>query len=85
MTKLAANGTRTPIGAPNDLSEEDRVTHRKWARALSMVYSAVIIALVAVGFVTHHYQDTQTARKSQTVGFNALTFDARNDPRHPDG
>jgi hypothetical protein len=85
MTKLAANGTRAPIGAPNDLSEEDRVTHRKWARALSMVYSAVIIALVAVGFVTHHYQDTQTARKSQTVGFNALTFDARNDPRHPDG
>jgi hypothetical protein len=72
MTKLAANGTRSPIGALNDLCEEDRVTHRKWARALSIVYSVVIIALLAVGFVTHHNQDTQTARQSQTVGFNAL-------------
>jgi len=73
MSKLAANGTRAPISPLNDLSEADRATHRKWARALSMVYSAVIIALVAVGFVTHHYHDTQTARKSQTVGFNALS------------
>jgi hypothetical protein len=71
MTKLVANGTRAPIGVRDDLSEVDRVTYRKWARGLSMVYSAVIIALVAVGFVTHHYQDTQTARQSQPVGFNA--------------
>lgn len=76
MTKLAANGTRAPIGARNDLCEEDRATHRKWARALSIVYSVVIIALLAVGFVTHHYQDTQTARHSQTVGFNAVPAEA---------
>jgi hypothetical protein len=81
MTKLAANGVRSLIGAVHDLCEEDRVTHRKWARALSMVYSAVIIALLAIGFVTHHYQDMQTARQSHAVSFNSLSTEAS----HPFG
>jgi len=36
----------------------------------------IMIGLLAVGFVTHHYQDTQTARQSQPVGFNAVPAEA---------
>jgi hypothetical protein len=72
MTNRTAYGIRSPIGPVNDLSEEDRATHRKWARALSMAYSAGIIALLAILFVTHHYRDVETARHGQTVGFHAL-------------
>jgi hypothetical protein len=75
MTRLTANGTRSPIGAFN-LSEQDRTTHRKWTRAWAVAYSAVIIALLAIGFVTRHGDDAQTARRSQPVSFNALPAEA---------
>jgi len=54
------------------LTDEDRITFRKWARAWYFVYSVAIVVLVAVGFVTYRGQDAQTARRSQPVGFNEL-------------
>jgi hypothetical protein len=72
MTQLAANGIRAPIGA-YPLNEEDRATHRRWARGCTIAYSVVIIALLATGFWFRAPQDWQMARESRTVGAGAMT------------
>ena len=71
MTKLVAHGTRSTICADYP-TEEDRSTYRRWARGCTIAYSAIIIALLAIGFAMRDARDSQTAKQSQTVGFNAL-------------
>jgi hypothetical protein len=71
MTRLSAHGARSPLYT-RSLTEEDRITFRKWARAWYIGCSAAIVVLFAIGFVTYRGQDVQTARRSQPVGFNAL-------------
>jgi hypothetical protein len=49
MTKLSPLGCRSPLAAFPDLSEEDRSTHRRWARGWYVCCSIFIAGLLAVG------------------------------------
>lgn len=80
MTRLSAHGSRSPLYARR-LTEEDRITYRKWARAWYIACSVAVAVLFAVGLVTYHGQDPQTARRSQPVGFNTLPAESS----HPFG
>ena len=80
MTRLSAHGTRSPLYA-HQLTDEDRITFRKWARGWYFTCSVAIVVLVVVGFVTYRSQDAQTARRSQPVGFNELPIEGS----HPFG
>jgi hypothetical protein len=56
MTKLSPLGTRSPLMLPPDLSEEDRSTHRRWARAwyaCGLIFMAGLLA-IGLSMQTHH-------------------------------
>jgi hypothetical protein len=70
MTKLAAHGTRSSIGAHHPTGEE-RATFRSWARGCTIAYSVVIIALLAAGFALRDTPESQVAKQSPSPGIGA--------------
>jgi hypothetical protein len=70
MTKLAAHGTRSTIGAHYPTGE-DRATFRSWARGCTIAYSLVIVALLALGFALRDTHDSQVAKQSRPLGIGA--------------
>jgi hypothetical protein len=72
MTKLSAHGTHSVISA-NYATEQDRLTYRRWARACTIAYSIVIVALLAAGFLWRDTQDSQMAKQSQTAGARSMS------------
>jgi len=66
MSKLSAIGARSPIRA-HHLTEEDRSTHRRWARSSYLVY-LIIIALLAAGLALLGRQGAGVAGQGQTAG-----------------
>jgi hypothetical protein len=71
MTIEAANGTRAPVGARH-LNEEDRATYRRWACGCYAAYSALILALLAVGFWFRDQPQSQMASESRSVGADTM-------------
>ena len=81
MTKLSPHGIRSPFNAC-DLSEEDRSTYRRWARAWYVCCFVLLAGFVMVGFSTRE-PSLRTADQSPTVGSGAVAIPARQP--HPGG
>lgn len=66
MTKLPLHGMRLSPNTCN-LSEEDRSTHRKWARGWYLCCAIFIAGLLAVSLSTRE-PNMRTAGQGQIVG-----------------
>jgi hypothetical protein len=75
MTRLSPHGSRSPLAAYPDLSEEDRSTYRKWARAWYACCAIFMASLLVVGLSTRT-PNLQAGMQSQTV-VNDRTHDLR--------
>jgi hypothetical protein len=81
MTKLPPHGVRSPLNA-YDLSEEDRSTYRRWARAWYVCFLVLLAGFVMVGSSTRE-PSLRTAGQSPTVRSGAVAIPARQP--HPGG
>jgi hypothetical protein len=70
MTKLSPPGSRSPLSIYPDLSDEDRSTYRRWARAWYICCSIFVAGLLTVGLSTR-VPHLQAGVQSQTVGSSA--------------
>ena len=70
MTKLSPLGSRSPLSIYPDLSDEDRSTYRRWARAWYICCSIFVAGLLTVGLSTR-VPHLQAGIQSQTVGSSA--------------
>jgi hypothetical protein len=67
MTKLSPHGSRSPLTAPPELSEEDRLTYRRWVRGWYVCCSIFMVGLLAVGLSTRAPR-LQASLQGETVG-----------------
>ena len=67
MNRLAPRGIRPPIDQ-RYMTEQDRRTYRRWARACYVSTSAMLVALFAVCLLIGHQLDPQVARDDQMTG-----------------
>jgi hypothetical protein len=84
MNRLAPRGLRPPINA-RYTTEQDRQTHRRWARVCYISTSAMLVALLAVCFVIGRQLDPRIARDNQMIGDTMSAFVSRFTPgiNHP--
>ena len=81
MTKLPPPASRYPIGL-HEMTEEERLTYRRWARFSWVCYTLLVAGLLAVGLSTRQ-SDTRTAIDDRTAGIGADAKPAGQ--RHPGG
>jgi hypothetical protein len=81
MTRLSPHGSRSPINE-HELSEEDRLTYRRWARVAYACCTLLIAGLLAVGLSTRQ-PNTRTATQGQIVGIGIVARPAGQP--HPGG
>jgi len=65
MIEPSPTGARSPIRM-HHLPKEDQPTFWRWAKAVALVYVA-IIAILAVGFSLHDRESSQIASRGQAT------------------
>jgi hypothetical protein len=81
MTRLATPSSRWPT-SESEMSDEDRRTHRKWARYSYVCYIFLIAGLLAVGVSTRPSNKLPTT-PDQTAGIGTVAKPAGQ--HHPGG
>jgi hypothetical protein len=71
MPRLSPHGSRSPLAAYPDLSEEDRSTYRRWSRAWYAGCAIFMASLLVVGLSTRT-PNLRAGMQSQTVGTGAV-------------
>jgi hypothetical protein len=71
MTQPSALRASTPSGACHP-TEEDRATHRRWARRSYIAYSVVVIAMLTVSLWSRDPRDSRVAKESRTAGVGTM-------------
>jgi hypothetical protein len=71
MTQPSAFGASTPARACHP-TEEDRATHRRWARRSYIAYSVVVIAMLTVSLWSRDPRDSRVAKESRTDGVGTM-------------
>jgi hypothetical protein len=83
MTKLSPLGSRSPLSVYPNLSDEDRSTYRRWARAWYICCSIFVAGLLAVG-LSSRVPHLQAGMQSQTVVGSSANARPAGQP-HPGG
>ena len=58
---------------PDNLSDEDRRTHRRWTRGLFLFYSAAIAVAMGVTFINRPASELRASNETRTAGVKMTT------------
>ncbi len=65
---------------PNNLSAEDRRTHRRWTRGLFLFYSAAIAVAMGVTFINRPASELRASNETRTAGLKVTTGSTATSP-----
>ena len=73
MTNLSSPGEAGMQRYPDNLSAEDRRTHRRWTRGLFLFYSAAIAVAMGVAFINRPATELRASNETRTAGLKVTT------------
>ena len=65
---------------PDNLSVEDRRTHRRWTRGLFLFYSAAVAIAMGVTFINRPASELRASKETRTAGLKVTTGSTATSP-----